>query len=61
VLLSVRYGQTHKDQLNQAAVTLDRVHARLLGLVLNIVPPKAEAAAAYGYGYTYDLAKHQER
>lgn len=54
VLLSVRYGTTHKDQLRQAAMTLERVQARLLGLVLNIVPPKAEVASAYGYGYSYD-------
>jgi capsular exopolysaccharide synthesis family protein len=53
VLLSVRYGSTRKDQLRQAALTLERVGARTLGVVLNIVPPKAELASAYGYGYNY--------
>lgn len=53
VLLSVRYGSTRKDQLRQAGLTLDRVGAKKLGLVLNIVPPKAELATAYGYGYNY--------
>jgi receptor protein-tyrosine kinase len=53
VLLSVRYGQSRKDQLQQAAATLDRVGARTLGLILNIVPPKASVTAGYGYGYTY--------
>jgi receptor protein-tyrosine kinase len=53
VLLSVRYGATRKDQLAQAAATLERVGAKTLGLVLNLVPPKAEIGTAYGYGYTY--------
>lgn len=52
-LLSVRYGNTRKDQLAQAAATLERVGAKTLGVILNIVPPKAQMAAAYGYGYTY--------
>jgi receptor protein-tyrosine kinase len=54
VLLSVRYGSTTKDQLRQAAATLDRVGAKTLGVILNIVPPNAELASAYGYGYSYD-------
>lgn len=54
VLLSVRYGSTTRDQLQQAAATVERVGARTLGVILNIVPPKAEMAAAYGYGYSYE-------
>lgn len=54
VLLSVRYGSTTKDQLRQAALNLDRVGAKTLGVILNIVPPKASLAAAYGYGYSYE-------
>jgi receptor protein-tyrosine kinase len=53
VLLSVRYGSTRKEQLQQAAATLERVGAKTLGVILNIVPPKAELATAYGYGYAY--------
>ncbi|MGY1609582.1 polysaccharide biosynthesis tyrosine autokinase [Geodermatophilus sp. SYSU D00700] len=53
VLLSVRYGSTRKDQLQQAAAALTRVGARTLGIILNIVPPKAEIATAYGHGYSY--------
>jgi capsular exopolysaccharide synthesis family protein len=53
VLLSLRYGSTRRDQLQQAAATLERVGARTLGVILNIVPPKAPAAAAVGYGYDY--------
>jgi capsular exopolysaccharide synthesis family protein len=53
VLLSVRYGSTTTEQLRQAGTTLDRVGAKTLGVILNIVPPKAELASAYGYGYGY--------
>jgi receptor protein-tyrosine kinase len=54
VLLSIRYGSTHKDQVREAAATVERVGGRTLGVVLNIVPPKAGAAAAYGYAYKYE-------
>lgn len=53
VLLSVRYGVTRKDQLSQAVATLDRVGANTLGVILNIVPPKAEFASSLGHGYDY--------
>jgi capsular exopolysaccharide synthesis family protein len=53
VILSVRYGITTTDQLRQAAVNLERVGVKPLGVILNIVPPKAEMASAYGYGYSY--------
>ena len=55
VLLSVRYGSTRRDQLHQAAATLERVGVRTLGVILNMVPPKAELAAAYGAGYGYEI------
>lgn len=53
VLLSVRYGSTTKEQLRQAANTLERVGSTTLGVILNIVPQRAELASAYGYGYSY--------
>ena len=53
VVLSVRYGSTRKEQLQQARATLDQVGARTLGVVLNFVPPKADISSAYGYGYNY--------
>jgi capsular exopolysaccharide synthesis family protein len=58
VLLSVRYGSTRKEQLRQAVVTVQRGGGKTLGLILNIVPPKASAAGAYGYGYSYEVGKH---
>jgi capsular exopolysaccharide synthesis family protein len=54
VLLAVRYGSTTKDQLRQAALNLERVGAKTLGIIMNIVPPKADLASAYGYGYSYE-------
>ena len=53
VLLSVRYGHTRKDQLQQAASTIRHVGADVLGVVLNIVPPKAELAHVTGHNYAY--------
>jgi capsular exopolysaccharide synthesis family protein len=61
VLLSIRYGSTRKDQLQQAVTTLERVGARPLGIVLNIVPPRAQLAAAYGYGYDYGYGRHKDK
>jgi capsular exopolysaccharide synthesis family protein len=54
VLLSVRYGSTKREELQQAALTLRRVGASVLGVVLNMVPPGAEEAAAYGYQHRYE-------
>ncbi|WP_409331716.1 polysaccharide biosynthesis tyrosine autokinase [Trujillonella humicola] len=54
VLLSVRYGSTRKEQVEAAAGALNRVGARTLGVILNIVTPKADAAVGRGYGYSYD-------
>jgi capsular exopolysaccharide synthesis family protein len=51
VLLSVRYGGTRTDQLQQAATALSRVGAKTLGVVLNLVPPSADIAAVQEYGY----------
>ncbi len=53
VLLTVRYGRTRKDQVRSASSALERVRARTLGLVLNVVPARAGSAATYGYGYDY--------
>jgi capsular exopolysaccharide synthesis family protein len=61
VLLSVRFGSTQKDQLQQAAATIQRVGAKTLGVILNIVPPRAEIAAAFGHGYGYDAEEDQAR
>jgi receptor protein-tyrosine kinase len=63
VLLSVRHGTTRREQLQQAATTLQGVNAKIFGVVLNIVPPQAEMATAYGYGrgYRYNYSEEAKR
>jgi receptor protein-tyrosine kinase len=56
VLLSVRYGLTRPEQLRQTAQVLERVRAKTLGVIFNIVPPKSDVAAGRGYGYAYDAS-----
>jgi capsular exopolysaccharide synthesis family protein len=50
-VLSVRYGATTQDQVRQTALTLQRIGAKTLGVVLNLVPPRATVTSARGYGY----------
>lgn len=59
VLLSVRHGSTTKDQLRQTRTTLERVGARIVGAVLNIVPPRDEVSGTYGYDHDYTASAPQ--
>lgn len=52
-VLSTRYGTTRREELGEAALTLSRIDAKLLGVVLNRVPQTTGAARGYGYGYSY--------
>jgi capsular exopolysaccharide synthesis family protein len=56
VLLSVHYGVTRKEHLHQAAATLERVGAHPLGVILNLVPPRAPLAMVNGRGDRYGYA-----
>ena len=49
VLLSVRYGSTERDALERAQAVLAGVGAKTLGVVFNIMPPRADVATSYGY------------
>jgi capsular exopolysaccharide synthesis family protein len=49
VLLAVRYGRTRRDQLDQAAAVLALADARVLGVVLTMVPRADAVAPAYGH------------
>ena len=60
VLLSVRHGNTSKDQLGEAARALDGVGATTLGVVLNMVPLRGDLAAAHAYGMDYGYAAGRE-
>ena len=53
VLLSVRHGSTTREQLQRTRATLERVGARTVGTVLNIVPARDDVSAAYGYSSEY--------
>jgi capsular exopolysaccharide synthesis family protein len=59
VLVAVHHGRTTKDQLRQTVATMEKVRSRVLGVVVNVVPPRADTAAGYGYGYAADASKHR--
>ncbi len=50
-VLITRHGRTTRDQVERAAVSLDQVGARLLGVALNFVPARKRGYGGYGYGY----------
>jgi succinoglycan biosynthesis transport protein ExoP len=47
-LVVVRHGTTTREQLSAARDALAAVDARVLGVVINMLPPRG---SAYGYGY----------
>lgn len=53
VLFVVHAGRTTRHQVERALRNLEQVKARLLGVVLNLVPVKGAGADWYGPGYTY--------
>jgi succinoglycan biosynthesis transport protein ExoP len=55
-IIVTRHGYTTRAQLKQAAENLTRIDAKLLGVVLNRIPPKAAAGYGYGYNYGYDAS-----
>jgi receptor protein-tyrosine kinase len=55
-LLVARHGVTTRAQLKQASEALHRIDAKLLGVILNRIPPKAAEGYGYGYQYAYDAA-----
>jgi receptor protein-tyrosine kinase len=52
-VLVVRFGKTRKEELRSASAALDRVGARMLGIILGMVPPSAEIATPLASGYHY--------
>jgi succinoglycan biosynthesis transport protein ExoP len=55
-IIVARHGVTTRAQLQQAASNLKRIDAKLLGVVLNRIPPKAAEGYGYGYSYAYDAS-----
>jgi capsular exopolysaccharide synthesis family protein len=62
VLFVTRFGKTRRENVVRAGELLASVNARVVGTVLNFVPPKS--AKIYGYGddtgYGADVAKQRE-
>jgi capsular exopolysaccharide synthesis family protein len=52
VLLTIRQGSTQAGQLREAAAVLQRVKAKTLGVIVNMVPAKGLVAEGSGYGQT---------
>jgi len=59
-VVSTRYGNTRREELTETAAVLQRIDGKLLGVVLNRVPPAAGAARGYGYGYSYEADAGRE-
>ncbi len=59
-VLTSRYGKTRREELEEAASSLDRIDATLLGVILNRVPQSAGAARGYGYAYSYEADPGRE-
>ncbi|MCF6745956.1 polysaccharide biosynthesis tyrosine autokinase [Blastococcus sp. KM273128] len=57
VLLTARQGKTRREELERAAAVLDRVGARMLGVILTMAPPSSSPAA---YGYDGDAPTEPE-
>ena len=60
-ILIAKQGKTSKDQTRRAAEALQRVDARLLGVVLNFVPTKRKHGGYYQYGYYQAQPKKSEK
>ncbi|MGC5010258.1 polysaccharide biosynthesis tyrosine autokinase [Streptosporangium sp. DT93] len=52
-LLVSRHGKTRREHMVRAAALLASINARVVGTVLNFVPPRHETYFGYGYGYGY--------
>ena len=51
VILVGSIGRSHREQMTEAASTLKKVNANLLGMVLNRAPRKGLGNSYYGFGY----------
>ena len=57
----VKAGSTNVDAISKAADNLKKVHAKLLGTVLNQIPTKGSQASYYQYygGYYGDIYTYE--
>ncbi len=59
-VISTRHGVTRREELAESAAVLQRIDAKLLGVVLNRVPQSTGTARGYGYGYSYEADPGRE-
>lgn len=55
-MIVVRHGKTTHDQLAHAVERLEAVDAKVLGVVMNMVPSKRRGGELYSYTYQYDYS-----
>ncbi len=59
-VVSTRFGVTRREELTESAAVLQRIDAKLLGVVLNRVPQSTGTSRGYGYGYSYEADPGRE-
>jgi capsular exopolysaccharide synthesis family protein len=60
-LLVIATGKTRREQLRTAEQSIETVGGKILGLVLNMAPPRGPDSHRYGYGYQYDYRPTEAR
>jgi capsular exopolysaccharide synthesis family protein len=60
-LMVIRTGKTRREQLRTAEQNIESVDGKILGLVLNMAPPRGPDSHRYGYGYQYDYSSIANR
>jgi capsular exopolysaccharide synthesis family protein len=60
-IMIVRTGKTRREQLRTAEQNIESVGGKILGLVLNMAPPRGPDSHRYGYGYQYDYSSIANR
>jgi capsular exopolysaccharide synthesis family protein len=60
-IMVIRTGKTRREQLRTAEQNIESVDGKILGLVLNMAPPRGPDSHRYGYGYQYDYSSIANR
>ena len=55
-LMVIATGKTRREQLRTAEQSIETVGGKILGLVMNMAPPRGPDSHRYGYGYQYDYS-----
>jgi capsular exopolysaccharide synthesis family protein len=55
-ILVVRCDKTRREQVRTAEQSIESVGGKILGLVMNMAPPRGPDSHRYGYGYQYDYS-----